>query len=37
MNMSYDLPDVIRGYEHLKLDNVRQFRARAAELVARLG
>jgi indolepyruvate ferredoxin oxidoreductase len=32
-----DLPDVIRGYEHVKLDNVRQFRARAAELVARLG
>ncbi len=32
-----DLPDVIRGYENIKLDNVRQFRARAAELVARLG
>jgi indolepyruvate ferredoxin oxidoreductase len=32
-----DLPDVIRGYEHIKLDNVRLFRARAAELAARLG
>ena len=32
-----DLPDMIRGYEDIKLDNVRQFRARAAELVARLG
>jgi indolepyruvate ferredoxin oxidoreductase len=31
-----DLPDVIRGYEDIKLDNVRQFRARAAELAARL-
>jgi len=32
-----DLPDMIRGYEDIKLDNVRQFRARAAELAARLG
>ena len=32
-----DLPDMIRGYEDIKVDNVRQFRARAAELAARLG
>jgi len=32
-----DLPDMIRGYEDVKLDSVRAFRARAAELVARLG
>jgi indolepyruvate ferredoxin oxidoreductase len=32
-----DLPDMIRGYEDIKLDNVKQFRARAAELAARLG
>jgi indolepyruvate ferredoxin oxidoreductase len=32
-----DLPDMIRGYEDIKLDNVRVFRARAAELAARLG
>jgi indolepyruvate ferredoxin oxidoreductase len=31
-----DLPDVIRGFENIKLDNVRLFRARAAELAARL-
>jgi len=31
------LPDMIRGYEDVKLDSVRAFRARAAELVARLG
>jgi len=28
---------MIRGYEDIKLDNVKQFRARAAELAARLG
>jgi indolepyruvate ferredoxin oxidoreductase len=32
-----DLPDMIRGYEDIKLDNVKHFRARAAELAARLG
>ena len=32
-----DLPDMIRGYEDIKLDNVKQFRARAAEFAARLG
>jgi len=32
-----DLPDMIRGYEDIKVDNVRQFRTRAAELAARLG
>jgi len=32
-----DLPDMIRGYEDIKLDNVKQFRARAAELAAQLG
>jgi indolepyruvate ferredoxin oxidoreductase len=32
-----DLPDMIRGYEDVKLDNVKLFRARAAELVGRLG
>jgi indolepyruvate ferredoxin oxidoreductase len=31
-----DLPDMIRGYEDIKLDNVRHFRARAAELNAKL-
>ena len=32
-----DLPDMIRGYEDVKLDSVRHFRARAVELAARLG
>ncbi len=32
-----DLPDVIRGYEDIKLDSVKHFRARAAELAAKLG
>jgi len=32
-----ELPDMIRGYESVKLDNVKQFRARAAELAGRLG
>jgi indolepyruvate ferredoxin oxidoreductase len=31
-----NLPDMIRGYEDIKLDNVRHFRARAAELTAKL-
>src|SRR5215510_12727262 len=31
-----DLPDMIRGYEDVKLDSVRAYRARAAELLARL-
>jgi len=31
-----ELPDMIRGYEAIKLDNVKQFRARAAELAGRL-
>ena len=32
-----DLPDLIRGYEDIKLDSVKHFRARAAELAAKLG
>jgi hypothetical protein len=32
-----ELPDMIRGYEDVKLDSVRHFRARAVELAARLG
>ena len=32
-----DLPDMIRGYEEIKLGNIMQFRRRAAELSARLG
>ena len=32
-----ELPDMIRGYESVKLDNVKQFRARAAALAGRLG
>jgi indolepyruvate ferredoxin oxidoreductase len=32
-----DLPDMIRGYEDIKLDSVKHFRARAAELAAKLG
>jgi indolepyruvate ferredoxin oxidoreductase len=32
-----ELPDIIRGYESIKLDNVKLFRARAAELAGRLG
>jgi indolepyruvate ferredoxin oxidoreductase len=32
-----ELPDQIRGYEHVKLDNVKRFRERAAELATRLG
>jgi indolepyruvate ferredoxin oxidoreductase len=31
------LPDVVRGYERIKLDNVRKYRERAEELVRRLG
>ena len=31
-----DLPDMIRGYEDVKLDSVKHFRARAAELAAKL-
>ena len=31
-----ELPDMVRGYEQIKLDNVARFRARAAELLARL-
>jgi len=32
-----DLPDMIRGYEEIKLGNITQFRRRAAELSGRLG
>ncbi|NLT06015.1 MAG: indolepyruvate ferredoxin oxidoreductase family protein [Solirubrobacterales bacterium] len=32
-----ELPDVVRGYEEIKLANVERFRARAAELRAELG
>ncbi len=31
-----DLPDLVRGYEHIKLANVEQFRARAHELARRV-
>ncbi|MCO1656313.1 indolepyruvate ferredoxin oxidoreductase family protein [Pseudonocardia humida] len=31
------LPDLVRGYEDVKLAGVRRFRERAAELIARLG
>jgi indolepyruvate ferredoxin oxidoreductase len=31
-----ELPDEIRGYERIKLDNVKRFRERAAQLLARL-
>jgi indolepyruvate ferredoxin oxidoreductase len=32
-----ELPDEIRGYETIKLDNVRRYRERAAVLMAKLG
>jgi indolepyruvate ferredoxin oxidoreductase len=32
-----ELPDEIRGYEHIKLANVKQFRDRATQLMAKLG
>ncbi|MGH8997640.1 MAG: DUF6537 domain-containing protein, partial [Acidimicrobiales bacterium] len=32
-----DLPDLVRGYESIKLANVARYRARAAELLAELG
>jgi indolepyruvate ferredoxin oxidoreductase len=31
-----DLPDVVRGYEDIKLANVEEFRTRAAQLEERL-
>ncbi|HZE05231.1 MAG TPA: DUF6537 domain-containing protein, partial [Solirubrobacteraceae bacterium] len=31
-----DLPDLVRGYEQIKLDNIERMRRRAAELAARL-
>jgi indolepyruvate ferredoxin oxidoreductase len=31
-----DLPDMIRGYEHIKLDNVKRFREAAQPLVAKV-
>ena len=31
-----ELPDVVRGYEDIKLRNVETFRARAAELLERI-
>ena len=31
------LPDVVRGYEHIKLANVERYRAQAAELLEALG
>jgi len=30
------LPDMIRGYEHIKLDNVKRFREAAQPLVAKV-
>jgi indolepyruvate ferredoxin oxidoreductase len=30
------LPDEIRGYEHIKLDNVKRFRDKAAQLISQL-
>jgi len=32
-----ELPDLIRGYEQIKLDNIRRYREAARELTARLG
>ena len=31
-----ELPDVVRGYEEIKLDNVKKYRAQARELIERL-
>jgi indolepyruvate ferredoxin oxidoreductase len=31
------LPDVVRGYEHIKMANVERFRSEAAQLLATLG
>ena len=31
-----ELPDVIRGYEHIKLEGVARFRERAKQLIAQL-
>jgi len=31
-----ELPDMIRGYEHVKLDNVKRFREAAQPLVAKV-
>jgi indolepyruvate ferredoxin oxidoreductase len=32
-----ELPDMVRGYEQIKLDNVRRYREAAGQLLARLG
>jgi indolepyruvate ferredoxin oxidoreductase len=32
-----ELPDEIRGYEHIKLANVKRFRERATQLMTELG
>jgi indolepyruvate ferredoxin oxidoreductase len=31
-----DLPDMIRGYEDVKLDNIKRFRAKAIELISQI-
>jgi hypothetical protein len=31
-----ELPDEIRGYEHVKLESVERFRDRAKQLIAQL-
>ena len=31
-----ELPDEIRGYEHVKMDNVARFRERAQQLIAQI-
>jgi hypothetical protein len=31
-----ELPDEIRGYEHIKLANVARFREKATQLIAQL-
>jgi indolepyruvate ferredoxin oxidoreductase len=31
-----ELPDEIRGFEQVKLDNVKRFRGRAAQLISEL-
>ena len=31
-----ELPDEIRGYEHVKLENVERFREKAKQLIAQI-
>ena len=32
-----ELPDMVRGYEHVKMDNVARYREERAELLSALG